>query len=747
MVDVRFEGDPLAAIDLVGGRASIECTADDAQRAVLLSPRSAPAAASSSCLYLDGWTTRVVVRPRAEESASEAVLPLAAFVVEAWFAPRAFGRGDERGLTVLVDARGRSASFGAPTGFALGHDRAGRIAAEVGGEFVVGDPDAPRLEPGRWHRLALAVVDGQVELLLDGRRVTRVELEAAGPVGLVVPDRIVLGQPRDGERVEGLFPVGAAVGVLGPIRISAGAAQLAVDGVDPSAAADVAPDRARYAADPHHPIAHLSAPQGWMNEPHAAVQADGVHHVFFQHNPAGPYWGHIAWGHAVSRDLVHWQDAGLAVTPGTSAVAPDGAWSGSSVLGPGGEHLLYVTAGDASRAPDQRVVVARPTDSGWATDDRAVLEMPRSAPGRTEPLVAGQFRDPFVWREGDDWFLAIGAGLEGSGGTALLFHSLDGEHWEQQAPLLVGDVARFPATGVMWELPVLLPVGTGVDGIHRHALFVAPWWAGPSEHHLQHVWHWIGVWDAAARRFTPDHDEPREFDGGGHLTGPSGTVFDDGRAILWTIAQDTRSLGEFAASGWAHNAGLPLELGLHEDGTLLVRPVAELAAVRDRAMAPVVEVPDVAGDGSPTGSPTLTLRGRHLELDLDVEGSGFEIEVLRSADGIETTVLGVTGPDVWIDRSRSSRDPSHVEARRRAIRRPDAPVVRARLVIDGSMIELYVDDRVSLTSRAYPVSPDADGLRLRVLDGARIIRLAAFELHSAYRPRTGPRTRKAHLAC
>lgn len=62
--------------------------------------------------------------------------------------------------------------------------------------------------------------------------------------------------------------------------------------------------------------------------------------------------------------------------------------------------------------------------------------------------------------------------------------------------------------------------------------------------------------------------------------------------------------------------------------------------------------------------------------------------------------------------------------------------MHARLLVDGSMVELYVDDRVSLTSRAYPVNADAQLVRVRLARGARLISLSAHELHPAYRPRT-----------
>lgn len=708
LLDLSFQGNAIQPADAAGSNVHVISSEGPEQRAVLLAPRQGPTA-DSSAIFLDGWSTWAEIQFTASNEP--------ALTVTAWFAPRAFARGGARGFTAIIDALELN------TGFALGHNRSGYVAAVVGGRMFVG---TGRLELDSWNHLALSIANGRAELRVDGEPAGTFDVP---PGDIRLPARMTLGRSADSDLVEGRFPAAAASGLLGPVRVLPAAHPPEV----PEAvnAADTAPDRARFAADHHRPIAHFSAPQGWMNEPHAALQVDGMHHLFYQHNPAGPYWGNIAWGHAISKDLVHWQDENIAVAPSSTTVAPDGVWSGSSVTAPNGEHLLYLTAGDFGRRPDQTVAVARPTGSGWAVDEHPVLEMPTTVPGSAEPLVRGQFRDPFVWRDRDDWFLLVGAGLEGRGGAALLFHSRDGDRWEQQEPLLVGDVARYPATGEMWELPVLLPIGNGSDGRRRHALFIAPWWAGESEHHLQHVWHWTGVWDAASRRFTPDDPAPREFDGGGHLTGPSGTVLQDGRSILWSIAQDKRSLDEFAGSGWAHNAGFPLELGLHADGALSVRPVAELGLLHERPFGPDHTITDAESAAAQVSFP---LRGRHLDLEFWVEGSGLEIEVLRSSDGVETTVLGVTGTEVWIDRSRSSRRSEHTEGRR-GIRRPESPSVHARLLVDGSMVELYVDDRVSLTSRAYPVSEDADQVLLRVADGARILSFSAHYLHSAYRPR------------
>ena len=71
--------------------------------------------------------------------------------------------------------------------------------------------------------------------------------------------------------------------------------------------------------DPHRPIYHFTVDQ-WMNDP-IPFFWDGQYHVFFQHNPAEAGWGLMHWGHAVSRDLVHWDEMPIALTPTPVACA------------------------------------------------------------------------------------------------------------------------------------------------------------------------------------------------------------------------------------------------------------------------------------------------------------------------------------------------------------------------------------------------------------------------------------------
>ncbi len=106
-------------------------------------------------------------------------------------------------------------------------------------------------------------------------------------------------------------------------------------------------------SEPLRPQVHFTVKNGWNNDPNGLVYADGVYHMFYQYNPAAPEWENMHWGHAVSRDLVHWEEKDIALFPDEMGTMFSGSAfiDKSNTTGFGKDALLlyYTAAGNTSR--------------------------------------------------------------------------------------------------------------------------------------------------------------------------------------------------------------------------------------------------------------------------------------------------------------------------------------------------------------------------------------------------------------
>jgi beta-fructofuranosidase len=454
--------------------------------------------------------------------------------------------------------------------------------------------------------------------------------------------------------------------------------------------------------DGHHPVFHFLPTRNWLNDPNGLIQWNGQYHMFYQYNPNGAFHGTIHWGHAVSRDLVHWEHLPIALTPMPDGFDKDGCWSGCAINNNGVPTLFY------TGVHPQVQCMATSSDGNLVTWQKYPQPVIYAPPPEIEAHAGGQIRDPFVWRENDQWYMLLGSKIEGVGGIILLYRSADLLHWEYLHPFLAGDVNQQEPiwTGTMWECPNLLNFGS------KHVLIISP--QATAFDHLMPVY-FLGAWEN--ERF---HAEPGQIlVHGKYFYAPQVMRADDGRYIMWGWIKEGRSHEQSIAAGWNGVMSLPIQVSLFEDGKLSLEPVKELEALRQEHyhFENLYITPE-------TGLP------------LDIQGDCFEVQVQFPAD-LQTQVgLMLRASLDGQDQTRIIYDPGREQL---IIHRfnpsPDvdldnqfAPLTLSsgepltlRVFLDHSVLEIFANHHTCLVSRVYPAHETSNHIGLFTQDNPTVI--------------------------
>ena len=450
--------------------------------------------------------------------------------------------------------------------------------------------------------------------------------------------------------------------------------------------------REKLAADPQRPRYHFLPPSNWMNDPNGLIFWKGKYHMFYQHNPYGPFHGGrtgtMHWGHAVSEDLVHWTHLPIALAPTPAAPDKDGIYSGCVVDNGNVPTIIYTGV-----SPEVQCIATSNDDLLITWKKYSGNPVIGSPPKGLE--VTG-FRDPCVWEKGGSWYMLIGSGIKDVGGAVLLYKSKDLIHWEYLHPLCVGDKEK---TGTMWECPDFFPLG------NKHVLLVSV---------LGTTLYFVGTY--TNQKFRPEVQGNTDI--GGHFYAARSMVDGNGRRILFGWVWEGRSAAAQLASGWAGVQALPRTLSLREDNTLSIESVPELRALRGRHHRHT--------DVHATSSSSLLsdVQGDCLEIAAEFDprdAKEFGLKVRCAPDATEETPIFYSRVSecLIVDRERSSLNP---EVNRGVQKGPfklaTDESLKLHIFVDRSMIEVFANGRVCLTDRIYPSRANSLGIGLFARGGS-----------------------------
>ncbi|ONI91120.1 glycosyl hydrolase [Saccharothrix sp. ALI-22-I] len=473
--------------------------------------------------------------------------------------------------------------------------------------------------------------------------------------------------------------------------------------------------------DVHLPAVHLRPPRNWINDPNGLVFHDGHYHVFFQHNPNGPEHAGMHWGHYRSTDLVTWEELPVALAPTPGGDDADGCYSGNAISD--GERMLAFYSAYRTDRWWQPIASAESADGGITWRKQPDLAIP------TPPEGTSMYRDPYVWREGDRWRMLVGASVAGERGAALLYESSDLVDWRYLGPFFADGPGVTPAadgwTG--WECPQYAAFGD------RGILVVSLWdaVAGPRSTRV-----YVGT--EHADRFVPTGHQP--LDHGPDLYAPALLHAPDGRWLLWGWSWEARDTEWSRAAGWAGVLTVPREVSLTEDGRVRQQPATEVLGYRTRKLVHATgwssaEDPGADDLGAVGAAFDLTARLRPRS---DAP-CGLRLET--TADGAEhlDIVIDPVADELVVDRDHASLDVRALKGRYRippsGARAPDG-AVDLRVIVDGSIVEVFLGSGEALTLRCYPTGPVP--WRLRTTGGPDHI-VDVWQLEAGGQPSTTSR--------
>ena len=545
-----------------------------------------------------------------------------------------------------------------------------------------------------WMHVALNITNNKIVMLVNGRK-------GASIVGsfnaLTNADSLTIGRNIADPRIA-MFPLSAMNGIMDEIVVTNQALKTAdLSRINFNSTVSVKPDISvpaiRFADDFNRPKYHLIPAANWTNETHGLIRYNGRYHIFNQKDGNNILLRKINWGHFSSADLIHWTEHKAALRP-SALYDNEGIWSGHAIEDINGLPAIVYTGG--SNNPS--ICIASPSDSNliyWKKyEGNPVVKSPPAA------FKTNTFRDPYIFKENGKYYMIVGFGYVDSNvekGSVILYRSNDLKQWEYLHPLFTGNPAK-DNSGVFWEMPVFVKL----NGKYVLLVNKVPHNGQPAD-----ALYWSG--DFVDEKFIPDEIMPRHFEVVNRLLSPSVTVDESGLTAAIAIIPDLVPMQQHYTQGWAHLYSIPRVWTL-KNNKLCQQPHPALRSLRMDSV--------VFNNVSVNGNKPLLISNDksqlELEANINIENCRrFGFSLGKNASGSEFTNIYFDIEKHVITVVSSDSDAQHIHINNRegnyGFRDKN---IRIRLLIDGSVVEGFINDEDAFTTRMFPKDKNSNRVEL-----------------------------------
>ena len=473
-------------------------------------------------------------------------------------------------------------------------------------------------------------------------------------------------------------------------------------------------DAEKARKDPDRPVYHFLPPSHWMNDPNGPIFHKGWYHMFYQLNP---FWdihggGAACWGHARSRDMVHWEHQPIALFPSIDQ-GEHHCYSGSCTTDASGRPTIIYTSIHQNEYDDAEQ---------WAAvsdDDMVHWKKLETNPVMTQALhgteIIRHWRDPMIFKHDGKTYMVIG-----------------GSRWEKAEPHGVvllyratrPDLTAWEYLGVAYEfqdphmylneVPNLFPLGGK--------------WLLISNPMAQKCL--IGNLNFNTFTFEPETEAAPTW--GDFNIRVAQVDTDPNRAILWGFVADfKRQLTE--SRGWCNCLTLPRVLTMRPNGKLQVEPLEALSSLRGQLLADEADI--IVQNGS---SHQTAIRSDCMEINAMLHPEKTLLSGIRicvSPDHRRFVSVQVEAFNQW------NKGP-HFVINGTALRCTPAKIpfalaegekdVQIRIYLDKSVLEVFVNGRISYTG-VVERTPEDTGVSLFAEGGSMTVpRFQAWEMKSIW---------------